>query len=48
REGEHPSLASQPQGAVPEIAGFSKSLMPGLNGNTSSCIVKVTFSLVRF
>jgi hypothetical protein len=48
REGEHPSLASQPQGPVPEIASSSTSLMPGLNGNSSSCIVKVRFSLVRF
>ncbi|CAK8567778.1 unnamed protein product [Lathyrus sativus] len=38
REGEHPSPASQSQGAVPEIAGSCTSLMPGLNG---SCIVKI-------
>ncbi|KEH35552.1 putative mini-chromosome maintenance complex-binding protein [Medicago truncatula] len=41
REGECTSPASQSHGAVPEIAGSSMSLLPGLNGNSSSCIVKV-------
>ncbi|CAL5204217.1 unnamed protein product [Lathyrus oleraceus] len=40
-EGERSSLASQSQGAVPDIAGSCTSLMPGLNGNSTSCIVKI-------
>ncbi|XP_058753101.1 mini-chromosome maintenance complex-binding protein-like [Vicia villosa] len=41
REGERPSPAPQSQGAVPEAAGSCMSLMPCLNGNSSSCIVKI-------
>lgn len=48
REGEHPSLASQSCGAVPEIAGPSTSLMPGLDGNSPRCLVKVRISLFYF
>lgn len=48
REDEHPSLASQSCGAVPEIAGPSTSLMPGLDGNSPRCLVKVRISLFYF
>ncbi|KAL5075334.1 hypothetical protein RYX36_014318 [Vicia faba] len=41
REGERPSPASQSQGAVPETAGSCTNLIPGLNGNSSNCIVKI-------
>lgn len=47
REGEHPSLASQPRGAVPEIASSSTSLVPGVEGNSPPCLVKVRISLIR-
>ncbi|XP_027338865.1 mini-chromosome maintenance complex-binding protein isoform X2 [Abrus precatorius] len=41
REGEHSSRASQSQGAVPEIAGSSMSLVPGFYGNSPPCLVKI-------